>query len=152
MKRSTLFLGLLSLVIMMGAGCVGENKKEVNNDTLIPSATCQIGTTATVQYASDWVEVEIMGGPNENGECQVKYSNSEEAWVDADDIITKELCLPGKAINVWSEDKTKLYPAKVISGTEDACLVHYDGYDSSWDETVDKDRLDVQVRNTPDNQ
>jgi len=118
------------------------------------TASCTIGASVEVLWSGSWYPATILAGPNESGQCQIHYDGydaSWDEWVGSNRMSTSSpsqpttpgrgeaLCIPGNPVEVlWSGT---WYDATVLAGTEASCMIHYDGYDSSWDEAVGPDRM-----------
>ena len=60
---------------------------------------------------------------------------------DADEKDSEAALTKGQKVEVlW---KGKYYPAVILDVKDDGYLIHYDGFSSSWDETVKRDRIRV---------
>lgn len=106
-------------------------------------STCPVGGQADVLWGGSWYASTIIAGPNESGQCQIHYngwSDSFDEWVGADRMRAKTaLCVPDNTIQVnWNDT---WYDANVVSGNDQSCLIHYVGYDDSWNESVGPERM-----------
>ena len=122
----------------------------ISSDT----ASCTIGASVEVLWSGSWYPATILAGPNEFGQCQIHYDGydaSWDEWVGSHRMTApppsqpttpgpgEVLCIPGNPVEVlWSGT---WYDATVLAGSEASCMIHYDGYDSSWDEAVGPDRM-----------
>jgi hypothetical protein len=64
-----------------------------------------------------------------------------DEWVMSDRITSETARETASSTRVKVEWRGNWYPAVILQRMGDRCLVHYEGYDASWDEWVDKDRL-----------
>lgn len=118
-------------------------------------SSCAIGDAVQVLWGGSWYPATILAGPDEQGQCQIHYDGYDSSWdewvghhrmeVETAPSIplptgnNETLCRPGNPVQV--EWNGTWYEATVVSGTEASCMIHYDGYDSSWDEAVGPSRI-----------
>jgi hypothetical protein len=106
------------------------------------AVTCEAGNAIQVEWNGTWYDATILAGPNEAAQCQIHYDGWDatwDEWVGAERMRHRGICVVGNAIQVLWNDAW--YNATVLSGTEESCLITYDGYDSTWDEPVGPDRM-----------
>ncbi|MBU0504385.1 MAG: Tudor-knot domain-containing protein [bacterium] len=137
-KRFYLYLFLLVALIV-----------HVNAYAKAPAET----TSATVYTANDQVQVEWKGKwyPStikevKDGKYLIHYtgwSDSWNEWVGTTRIRTSEKAVAAFAVGekVQVEWKNSWFKATVKEVKEGKFLIHYDGYDNSWDEWVSTNRI-----------
>lgn len=102
----------------------------------------QIGERAKLQWREDWYTVRII----QANRAQLKvhyigYSRNDDVWVTPDNlkpINPVQHAVGGKVEVLW---KKNWYPATVLAVKDGIHLVHYTGYDSTWDEWVASKRI-----------
>lgn len=106
-----------------------------------PVSACSSGDKAEVLWKGSWYPAHVLKG--KGAECYIHYdgygSNWDE-WVGPDRIkVASARFYEGDAVQVkW---KGSWWPAHVLKAKGGLWKIHYDGYDSSWDEWVGPDRI-----------
>jgi hypothetical protein len=146
MKRLSVCLFSALLLVVLGLGVSAQEPPAAQAPPAVeaaPAAACAIGSQIDVLWNDSWYASTIIAGPNAEGQCQIHYDGWESSWdewVGADRMRPRSgFCTPGNAIQVLWNDSW--YDSTVVSGTDDACTIHYDGWDSSWDEVVGLGRM-----------
>jgi hypothetical protein len=104
-------------------------------------SACSGGDRAEVLWKGTWYPAHVLKG--KGSECYIHYdgygSNWDE-WVGPDRIkIASRSFYEGDSVQVlW---KGNWWPAHVLKAKGGLWKIHYDGYDSSWDEWVGLERL-----------
>ena len=114
-------------------------------------AACKVGEKTQVLWKSSWYPATVK--KVKGNECFVHYDgydNKWDEWVGPDRMKTaggKEQAAAGgeqgykKGDAVQVNWKGQWWPAQVIAVGKGKWKVHYDGYESSWDEWVGPDRI-----------
>ncbi|MFO1020074.1 MAG: Tudor-knot domain-containing protein [Planctomycetales bacterium] len=97
------------------------------------------GARVEVEYKQKWYKAKIL---ETNGhQSKVHYTNYDDSW---DEWVGPERIRPyaphqfasGDKVQIlWSNDK-KWYPGTVLKAWYGLHLIHYEGYDATWDEWV----------------
>ncbi len=132
------------LVVMLGVAMV-------TGFAVSGYAACKVGDKADVLWKGTWYPATVKKVKGD--ECYIHYTgygNNWDEWVGPDRIKVsgaEASAAPSKggsysvgdAVDVnW---KGSWYPARVISTGKNKWKIHYDGYDSSWDEWVTASRM-----------
>jgi hypothetical protein len=136
--------GLLVAALAMPA-VAQEALSSLPASAVAVSGTLSVGTNAYVQWNGSWYNASILQGPNEAGQYYIHYTGWESSWdewVGLDRLrVEGTACNIGRSVEVlW---QGSYYAAQIIAGPNDQgqCMIHYDGYESSWDEWVGSDRI-----------
>lgn len=107
------------------------------------SGSYAVGQRVQVEWkGSWWPAVVVQAQPGAWYIHYDNYDNSWDEWVGPDRI--RAMPAPGvRAVGapVSVEWKGSWYPAKILRIENGQYLIHYDGYDSSWDEWVTPNRV-----------
>jgi hypothetical protein len=110
---------------------------------------CSVGDPAQVLWKGKWYPASVTKVNEDQSRCFVRYtgygSNWDE-WVGADRIrvqaaapVAASAYRVGDAVQVkW---KGKWYDASILKVDGARYRIHYDQYDSSWDEWVGPERV-----------
>jgi mbt repeat./RNA binding activity-knot of a chromodomain. len=103
---------------------------------------CSSGDSAQVLWNGNWYPAHVLKG--KGSQCLIHYdgygSNWDE-WVGPERIkLAYAPAAFGKGDPVRILWKGNWWPAHVIGVKGSQIKIHYDGYDSSWDEWVGPDR------------
>jgi hypothetical protein len=69
------------------------------------------------------------------------YEDSDDEWVKVEQLRDWKMVQYVAGSSVEVEWKGKWYPATVLKAERGVHLIHYTGYDDSWDEWVSPDRI-----------
>ena len=112
---------------------------------------CAVGDGAQVLWKGAWYPAHVLKA--KDAECFIHYDgydNSWDEWVGPDRIkVTSSGAPAPTAVAAFGEGnpvsvlwKGTWYPAHVLKALGgDRYRIHYDGYDSSWDENVGPSRI-----------
>ena len=112
------------------------------------AALCSVGDKANVLWKGNWYPATVMKVNEDQSRCFIRYtgygSNWDE-WVGSDRFQKTGAAAPaasykaGDAVQVkW---KGTWYDASILKVAGGKYKIHYDQYDSSWDEWVGTDRI-----------
>jgi RNA binding activity-knot of a chromodomain len=123
------------------------------------AALCRVGDTAQVLDDEDgrWYPADVLNVNGTGDQCFIHYfgySHDDDEWVGRDriKIVTpysgppispdslQSVYNPGDRVSVLWQGKYYLATIRKVSN-DDLFLIHYDGYDSSWDEWVEPNRI-----------
>jgi len=137
--KKIIFKTAFVFIIVMGAALSASSN----------ARACGAGDTAQVLWKGTWYPATVLKA--KGTECFIHYSgygSNWDEWVGPDRIKVAGASAPvaasafgnGDAANVlW---KGTWYPAHVIGVLGGGRYrIHYDGYDSSWDENVGPSRI-----------
>lgn len=114
------------------------------------AALCEKGDQAKVLWKGTWYAATVTDVDSESDQCFIHYTgydNSWDEWVGADRIQILEASSPGKASQYKTGQAVEVnwkgtwYPAKILSAKGGRYKIHYEGYNSSWDEWVGPERI-----------
>lgn len=138
MKKTIILVAGLVLALVIGWAVSGY-------------AACKVGDKAQVQWKGSWYAATVKKAKGD--QCFIHYDGygaNWDEWVGPERIRiegaaasasadTPKGFSEGDAVQVlW---KGSWYPAHVLSARNGKYRIHYDGYDSSWDETVGPSRI-----------
>ncbi|MCB1739561.1 MAG: hypothetical protein KDK91_04275 [Gammaproteobacteria bacterium] len=101
-------------------------------------AGCSAGDEVDVLWKGKWYGAQVLKVRSD--QCYIHYhgyDNSWDEWVGPDRYSLRV----GDGSPVWVAWKGKWYAAHVLRRSQNQYYVHYDGYDSSWDEWVGNPRI-----------
>ncbi|MBX7149533.1 hypothetical protein K1X76_10685 [bacterium] len=130
MKRISIIIAVLSIFLFVHKA----------------NATCLVGDKVKVEWKGGWYPATVIKADGER--CFIHYNgygDSWDEWVGADrmryEVVTpaaNKLWKEGDKLNVsW---KGRWYPAYVLKVDGKRLFIHYEGYESSWDEWVGPER------------
>ena len=130
MLRKTLLSSALALVFVVGLAQAALAET---------APTYKVGDKVEVLWKGTWYPAAVIEvKPDEWKIHYDGYEASWDEWVKSDRIRMPGFKV-GDAVEVlW---KGTWYPAQVIEAKPDEWKIHYDGYESSWDEWVKTDRI-----------
>lgn len=109
------------------------------------AVVCSVGDKADVSWKGNWYKAKVTKVNEDQSRCYIRYDGygSEwDEWVGQDRI---RILGGGGGFAVGDPVKVKWkgtwYPASVLESRNGRYKIHYDGYDSSWDEWVGGDRI-----------
>ncbi|WP_448530495.1 agenet domain-containing protein [Raineya sp.] len=107
-----------------------------------------VGDKAEIYWKGSWYKGSIVAGKNAQGRYKVHYDGYDSNWDEYVDIrrlrplegAGEEWQVGDQVEILW---KGQWYKGSIISGrnSQGKYKVHYDGYDSNWDEYVETNRL-----------
>jgi len=104
--------------------------------------TYSVGDEVCVQWSVDWRWYEAQVTEVESDRVKVHYPEWGSAW---DEWVTPDTVNPRYTPTVsgkeWVEWKLGYYTATVMAESSGQYQIHYEGYDSSWDEWVKPCRI-----------
>ena len=110
---------------------------------IIISLTCmamayKVNDKIEVQWNGKWYKATIL--QVEDGKYLIHYEGYASSWDEwiGDDRIKADYAAGDIVQVLWNG---KWFKAEILKAENGKYLIHYDGYDSSWDEWVDKDRI-----------
>lgn len=130
------FCGATALVCMMWT-----------STALAEPAKCIKGANLEVEWAGAWYAAVAIAGPNAQKQCKIHYEGYDASW---DEWVGPERTRPApkaatcnKGEKLLVEWQKAWYPAEIIGGPNDKrqCKIHYDGFESSWDEYITPNRM-----------
>ncbi|MBI2768838.1 MAG: RNA-binding protein [Burkholderiales bacterium] len=106
---------------------------------------CSVGDQAQVFWKGQWYGARVTRVNETQTRCFIRYDGYGSEW---DEWVSSErIRVAGAAPRYKVGDdvqvawKGKWWPASVISVGEGRWKIHYDGYESSWDEWVGPERM-----------
>lgn len=105
-------------------------------------AACKVGDAASVEWKGKWYPAKVTKVDGEK--CCIHYDGYGNEWdecVGPERIKVKGANPYPAGTPVSVEWKGSWYPAKVLEAKENSWKIHYDNYDSSWDEWVGPNRI-----------
>jgi hypothetical protein len=113
------------------------------------AAICSAGDKVQVLWKGTWYPATVLQAKGD--QCFIHYDgydSSWDEWVGSDRIrvTSSKSSAPSGGSSLSEGDPVKVlwkgawYPAHVLRVKGDRLYIHYDGYDSSWDEWVGRDR------------
>lgn len=123
-----LFSSVLVLSALLFSGC---SEKEAHADSASPQLF--------VEWHGSWWAAHAIGRTND-GRAVVHYDGWGNEW---DEIVTSSrVARPTNDGKLFVEWRGSWWPATILSTEKNGALrVHYDGWGSEWDETVDASRV-----------
>jgi hypothetical protein len=115
--------------------------------TAKPRPATPIGERVKVKYENEWFAGRVVA--TEGQQWQVRYIGYDDPadWFDSQDknALRQLKVAPGFAVGTLIDVKWQgeWYPARVMETENGVHLVHYTGYDHSWDEWVPSKRIRV---------
>lgn len=106
---------------------------------------CSVGDSGKVLWKGEWFPATVVKVNETQTRCFIRYTgydSSWDEWVGADRYRAANAGAAykvGDAVAVkW---KGQWYPASVLQVRDGRYKIHYDQYDSSWDEWVGPNRI-----------
>lgn len=106
--------------------------------TTAKDATYRAGEVVDVEWKGKWYEGKILEA--KEGRYKIHYVGWDkkwDEWVGADRLRTR-LAVGAKVQVKW---KGRWYPAVILEVKDAKYKIHYEGYESSWDEWVTQARI-----------
>lgn len=115
----------------------------------LAAPVCSVGESGYALWKGQWYKVEVQKVNEYQTQCFVTYKGYDHSW---DEWVGKSRYSKHKpstsatpayheGSRVIVEWKGKWYPARVLEVGSDSYLIHYEGYESSWDEWVGLSRM-----------
>ena len=108
-----------------------------------PAEGFAVGQRVKVEWKGSWWPAVVMQA--QPGQWFVHYENYDHSWDEwVGPARIRAMPAPGVrgvGAHVRVEWKGSWYPAVILQVQNGQFLVHYDGYESSWDEWVGPDRM-----------
>lgn len=130
MKRFRTMWAVALLALCLGVGPVAH------------AALCKVGDRAEVEWKGKWYPAQVTKVNKDGTQCFIRYDgygSDWDEWVGKNRIVLLSGYQVGDAVEV--EWKGKWYPARVLKVSKGTYFIHYDGYESSWDEWVGPKRI-----------
>lgn len=129
-----------------------------------PPIEAKVGDDVSVEYRGAWYAARVLA-VHEDGRVRVTYEGWDASWDE--DVVparvkkatttgSEDSALPGRPLGarevvagetVFIAYDGAWYEGSVLEVRDGGYLIHYDGWDSSWDEVVDETRL--RLREVP---
>ncbi len=110
------------------------------------AADFKVGDAVDVKWKGDWYPASVIDA--KPGQWKVHYDgygSSWDEWVTQDRIRARAAAATGASWRVGDKVRVSwkgaFYPATILDAQGGQYLVHYDGYEASWDEWVGPDRV-----------
>lgn len=99
---------------------------------------CSVDQRAEVYWEGNWYQATVLDV--EDNSCFISYEGSDSSWDEW--VQAERFRIPfgtGDSVRVlW---KGEWYPARILNVSDSNYYIHYEGYDSSWDEWVEPARI-----------
>ncbi len=108
--------------------------------TSLAAVVCYVGEKAEVEWKGKWYNAKVLKTSDDKSKCFVQYDGYGPEWNEwvGEDRIKVTYKVGDKLQVKW---KGNWYPANVLEVKGGKYKIRYDGYDSSWDEWIDLDRI-----------
>jgi hypothetical protein len=118
------------------------------------TSSAKLGDAVSVEYRGAWYSARVLH-VHEDGRLRITYEGWDSSWDE--DVVPARVKhtpqnedrpgrdlggeKPGQGSSMFIEYDGAWYEGVVLEVRADGYLIHYDGWDSSWDEVVDSTRL-----------